>query len=134
MSSSIKILMILTSQATMGDEPRPTGVWFEELSTPYYAFSDAGAQVDIASITGGKIPIAPHSLQAEGKNPPSVERFLKDAAAMHKIEVSMKISGLATEGYSAVFLPGGHGTMWDLPRSTELASLLSTARPGWSTS
>ncbi|BEU98791.1 type 1 glutamine amidotransferase domain-containing protein (plasmid) [Acidovorax sp. DW039] len=127
MSTTIKILMILTSQATMGDGPRPTGVWFEELSTPYYAFVDAGAQVDIASIAGGKIPIDPHSLAVEGKNSPSVERFLKDAAAIRKIEVSMKIDGLSTEGYSAVFLPGGHGTMWDLPRSAELASLLSTA-------
>ncbi len=127
MSTTIKILVILTSQATMGDDPRPTGVWFEELSTPYYAFVDAGAQVDIASIAGGEIPIDPHSLEAEGKNPPSVERFLKDASAMQKIEVSMKIDGQSTEGYSAVFLPGGHGTMWDLPKSTELASLLSTA-------
>lgn len=127
MSTPIKILMILTSQATMGDDPRPTGVWFEELATPYYAFVDAGAQVDIASIAGGKIPVDPHSLEAGGKNPPSVERFLKDAVAMRKIEVSMKIDGLSAEGYSAVFLPGGHGTMWDLPRSIGLASLLATA-------
>ena len=49
-ATTVKILMILTSQATMGDDPRPTGVWFEELSSPYYAFVDAGAQVDIASI------------------------------------------------------------------------------------
>ncbi|SEF63808.1 MULTISPECIES: type 1 glutamine amidotransferase domain-containing protein [Marinobacterium] len=127
MSTTNKILMILTSQATMGDDPRPTGVWFEELSTPYYAFIDAGAQVEIASIAGGKIPIDPHSLESEGKNPPSVERFLKDASAMQKIESSIKISDLSIADYSAVFLPGGHGTMWDLPKSTELASLLSTA-------
>lgn len=67
MSTTLKILVVLTSQATMGDDPRPTGVWFEELSTPYYAFVDAGAQVDIASIAGGKIPIDPHSLDADGK-------------------------------------------------------------------
>lgn len=127
MSTSLSILMILTSQATMGDDPRPTGVWFEELATPYYAFVDAGAQVDIASIAGGKIPIDPHSLAAESKNPPSVERFLKDAAAMQKIEDSIKIDGLSTAGYAAVFLPGGHGTMWDLPGSARLADLLSAA-------
>jgi len=127
MSATLKILMILTSQATLGDNPRPTGVWFEELSTPYYAFVDAGAEVDIASIAGGKIPIDPHSLEAEGNNPPSVERFLKDPAAMRKIELSTRIDGLATAGYAAVFLPGGHGTMWDLPQSAQLAKLLSDA-------
>lgn len=127
MSTTIKILMILTSQATMGDDPRPTGVWFEELSTPYYSFVDAGAQVDIASIAGGKIPVDPHSLEAEGKNPPSVERFLKDKAAMAKLEGSFKIDNVTPEGYAAVFLPGGHGTMWDMPKSTRLAELLFTA-------
>ncbi|WP_439839420.1 type 1 glutamine amidotransferase domain-containing protein [Aeromonas caviae] len=125
--SGIKILLILTSQATMGDDPRPTGVWFEELSTPYYAFIDAGAEVDIASIAGSKIPVDPHSIAAEGQNPPSVERFLKDTAAMAKIEHSVKIDGINPSHYSAVFLPGGHGTMWDLPKSTKLADLLSTA-------
>lgn len=125
--TAIKILLVLTSQATMGDDPRPTGVWFEELSTPYYAFVDAGAEVDIASIAGGKIPVDPHSLEADGKNPPSVERFLKDKAAMAKLEGSYKIDGISPAGYSAVFLPGGHGTMWDLPKSDKLANLLSTA-------
>jgi putative intracellular protease/amidase len=52
-----------------GDDPRPTGVWFEELSTPYFAFIDAGAEVDIASTAGGKIPVDPNSLQPAGKNP-----------------------------------------------------------------
>ncbi len=127
MSTTLKILMILTSQATMGDDPRPTGVWFEELSTPYYAFVDAGAQVDIASVTGGKVPVDPHSLEADGKNPPSVARFLKDKAAMAKLEGSFKIDNVTPEGYSAVFLPGGHGTMWDLPQSAKLAELLSAA-------
>lgn len=127
MSTTLKILVVLTSQATMGDDPRPTGVWFEELSTPYYAFVDAGAQVDIASIAGGKIPIDPHSLDADGKNAPSVERFLRDKAAMAKLTGSFKIDRVTFKGYSAVFLPGGHGTMWDLPMSTKLTDLLSTA-------
>ncbi len=126
-STPIKILLILTSQSTMGDDSRPTGVWFEELSTPYYAFIDAGAQVDIASIKGGKIPFDPHSIEPEGKNPASVERFLKDAAAMALIEDSRKIDDVNPSSYSAVFLPGGHGTMWDLATSDRLADLMSAA-------
>jgi len=127
MSATLKILMILTSTATMGDDARPTGVWFEELSTPYYAFVDAGAEVEIASIQGGPVPIDPHSIRASG-NPPSVSRFLADEAAMRKLAASAKIDGrFAVDGYSAVFLPGGHGTMWDLPASTDLAGLLSRA-------
>ncbi|HEX6735924.1 MAG TPA: type 1 glutamine amidotransferase domain-containing protein [Azonexus sp.] len=125
--NSLKILMILTSQATMGAGGAPTGVWFEELATPYYAFVDAGAKVEIASIAGGRIPIDPNSRQAAGTNPASVERFLQDPAAMAKIEQARPVEGIDTAGYAAVFLPGGHGTMWDLPDSAALAALLATA-------
>lgn len=127
MTGTIKILIILTSHAIMGDTGRPTGVWFEELAAPYYQFIDSGAEVDIASIDGGKVPIDPHSMKAAGENPASVERFLNDGMAMEKIRASAKITDVAIDGYAAVFLPGGHGTMWDLPNSHALADVLSKA-------
>lgn len=127
MLETLKILIILTSQATMGAGGAPTGVWLEELSTPYYAFIDAGIDVEIASIAGGKIPVDPHSLQAAGKNPASVERFLNDPKAMHQFEHSKKIEGTDVRRYAAVFLPGGHGTMWDMPDNATLAKLIGEA-------
>ena len=127
MNSTIKILMILTSQSTMGVGGAPTGVWFEELSAPYYAFIDAGVEVEIASVAGGRIPIDPHSLKTAGSNPASVERFLNDAEAMRRMEHSKPLAVLDAAAYSAVFLPGGHGTMWDLPHNATLAGLLNSA-------
>ena len=127
MLETIKILIILTSQATMGVGGAPTGVWLEELSTPYYAFVDAGMDVEIASIAGGKIPVDPHSLQTAGKNPASVERFLKDPKAMQQFEHSRKIEAIDVSPYAAVFLPGGHGTMWDMPDNATLARLVGHA-------
>jgi putative intracellular protease/amidase len=62
MSRTTKVLIIATSHASIGDTGQPTGIWFEELSTPYYVFRDAGAEVDITSVDGGKIPFDPHSL------------------------------------------------------------------------
>lgn len=127
MSATLKILIILTSHAVIGDTGKPTGVWFEELTTPYYAFVDAGAQVGIASIEGGKVPIDPGSIGTEGDNPASVNRFLKDKAAMALIAASKPVAAVNAADYDAVFLPGGHGTMFDLPESRELALLLSDA-------
>lgn len=127
MTPTIKILMILTSHATMGDAGKPTGAWFEEVATPYYAFVDAGAQVDVASIQGGRVPIDPRSVKPRGENEVSVDRFLGDATASRKIEYSMKIENVSAAGYDVVFLPGGHGTMWDLPNSTALARVVSQA-------
>ena len=43
------ILFIVTSHAAMGSTGEQTGVWFEELATPY-AFVDAGYEVQITSV------------------------------------------------------------------------------------
>lgn len=126
----MKVLIILTSHDRIGDSDRKTGIWFEELTTPYYAFLDAGAEVDIASVGGGNVPVDPHSIEEVGRNPASVDRFLADATAMVKIEASPAIGDVATDGYDAVFLPGGHGTMWDMPENATLAALLSDAWAG----
>ena len=80
-----KILFVVTSAATMGDGGEPTGLWFEELATPYYAFVDQGADVDIVSTAGGAVPIDPRSKKPKGENPASVDRFMEDTAASAKI-------------------------------------------------
>lgn len=61
----------------MGDDPRPTGVWFEPLETRYYAFVDAGGEVDIASIAGRRITADPRFFSSKAGTPRSVERFIK---------------------------------------------------------
>ncbi len=122
-----KILMVVTSHATMGESGRSTGVWFEELSTPYYVFKDAGLDVEIASIKGGPVPFDPHSIEAGEARPASVTRFMNDPEAMQKAQASMKLDAADASNYAAIFLPGGHGTMWDLPASATLAHLLSDA-------
>lgn len=125
--SGIKILMIVTSAFSMGDGGKPTGVWFEEVATPYYTFVDSGAEVTIASINGGETPIDPNSIKPAGENEASVDRFLADPVASKAIRTAIKLSSIDVSKYDAVFLPGGHGTMWDLPNSTALSSMLGAA-------
>jgi putative intracellular protease/amidase len=116
-----KILIISTSAATMGTSDKPTGLWLEELTTPYYAFVDAGADLTLASIAGGSIPIDPHSLKPAGENDASVERALKDATFQHLIAETPKFDTLDASGFDAIFLPGGHGTVFDYPQNAALA-------------
>jgi putative intracellular protease/amidase len=127
MTHPLKILMVLTSHAAIGDTGKPTGVWLEELTTPYYAFIDAGARVTVASIAGGPVPVDPGSLPADGERPASVSRYLDDTVAQAAVAASIPIQTLSADAYDAVFLPGGHGTMFDLPASTALTDLLSAA-------
>lgn len=126
--SQIKILFILTSASTMGVSDKPTGLWFEELATPYYAFLDTGASVTLASIDGGSAPIDPRSVKPKGENEDSVDRFLGDVAASGALAETLPLSAIDISEYDAVFLPGGHGTMWDLPESAKLATLVGK---GW---
>jgi putative intracellular protease/amidase len=119
------ILIVTTSHDRIGSTGKPTGVWLEELATPYYAFRDAGAEVTIASIKGGQVPVDPSS--TAGELPESVGRFLADPEAQRAVATTPAIDAVDVARYDAVFLPGGHGTVWDLPQSVALAEGLSAA-------
>jgi putative intracellular protease/amidase len=122
-----RILIVLTSHASLGDTGKDTGFHFEELAVPYWAFRDAGHSVDLASIAGGKPPHDPESLKDDPKkNPEAVTRFLADKDAAASLSRTLPIEAVKPAAYDAVFLPGGHGTMWDLPGNTALARVIGT--------
>ncbi|TQV82197.1 type 1 glutamine amidotransferase domain-containing protein [Denitrobaculum tricleocarpae] len=116
------ILIVLTSHTTMGDTNKPTGFYFEEMAAPYWAMVDAGHEVTIASIKGGAAVHDPSSLDPDPtKRPAPVERFIEDATAMARLADTPAITDIDPMDYDAIFLPGGHGTVWDLPDSAALA-------------
>ena len=45
------VVIVNTSAGAMGGNP--TGLWLSELADPYYALTEAGLEVTIASIAGG---------------------------------------------------------------------------------
>ncbi|KQM23978.1 MULTISPECIES: type 1 glutamine amidotransferase domain-containing protein [unclassified Sphingomonas] len=118
------ILMVITSADRMTPGTEPTGVWLEELTTPYYVFRDGGADVTLASIKGGAVPVDQRSVNADGENDASVERYLKDEALKAAVADTPVFTDIDPNGYDALFLPGGHGTMFDYPGSAELAQLV----------
>lgn len=103
------ILIVVTSHGQI-DKEHPTGLWLEEFSVPYQAFIDAGYKVTVASPKGGKAPVDPRSLAEETK-PENAD------AAMKLLENTVALSDVNLDQYDAVFFPGGHGTMFDLPDS-----------------
>ncbi len=122
-----QILIIVTSCQQMGDHGKPTGVWAEELSIPYYKFIDAGYKVDIASPRGGPVGFDPASIKAEGGNAAETERLLQDPSVQNQLQQSLPLAGVRAADYAAVFLPGGHGTMWDLPEDKEVKRVIEEA-------
>ena len=123
------ILIIVTSHAKMTDpraaDPRAatkaTGLWLEELAIPYRLFAAAGADVTIASPLGGEAPIDPGSRDSAD---PEVKAFLADPVAQAKVQHTARLADVRGR-FDAVFVAGGHGTMWDLPTSPDVAERLS---------
>ena len=81
-----KALIVTTSQATLDTVDaegntvktgKATGVYASEMTEPYYAFVEAGMDVDLASIKGGNIPIEKLSLMPLVRTKTD-SRFLKD--------------------------------------------------------
>ncbi len=44
---------------------------------------------------------------------------------MEAIKNSVSVEEIDSSEYDAIFLPGGHGTMWDLPNNQKLSQIIS---------
>ncbi len=102
-----RILIIVTGHDHINAD-KPTGLWFEEFAIPFSIFREQGYLLTVVTPEGGRAPIDPRSLPAEA------ERGTY-AAAFEALENTSAVSSVNIAEYDAVFLPGGHGTMFDLP-------------------
>lgn len=120
-----KVLIVLTSHNQMGNTGQKTGFWLEEFASPYYVFVDAGAEVTVASIKGGEPPMDPKSDLPDFQTD-STKRFMVDAEVKEKLKNTLPITSVNATDYDAIFLPGGHGTMWDFPTNETLTKLIES--------
>lgn len=131
-----RALIITTSQASLdkvdkatGDvikKGKATGVYASEFTEPYYTFLDAQMEVDIASISGGEIPIEKLSLRPIVRTEDD-NRFLKDPVLQEKVSNSIPIAKIIIDKYDLVFLSGGWGAAYDFAQSEKLSFLISQA-------
>lgn len=126
MKTAKTALLIVTSHARLGTSGQKTGFWLEELAAPYYELADAGFEVELASPLGGEPPVDPKSESSEAA---AVKRFSNDREAIAKLGATKRLADVRTD-YDVLFVVGGHGVMWDLAESEELASLLGRAHDG----
>lgn len=119
----MKVLMVMTSHARLGDTGNETGFWLEEFAAPYYVFKDAGADVTLASPKGGQPPLDPSS-NTEDAQTEATRRFKRDDSAQEDLATSQKLSELTADGFDAIFYPGGHGPLWDLAEDTDSKRLI----------
>jgi putative intracellular protease/amidase len=119
----MKILMVLTSHDQLGDTGKKTGFWLEELAAPYYVLKDAGAAITLASPKGGQPPLDPKSDLPENQTE-FTRRFRADKAIQAELVNTKKLSAVSADDFDALFYPGGHGPMWDMPDNATSIALI----------
>lgn len=112
------VLIVVTSHDHLNSE-HATGLWFEEFATPYRLFAAQGYEITVASTKGGKAPVDPDSMPA-ALTPEDREilDLLEHTLPLHEVDEELEV-------FDAVFFPGGHGTMFDLPDNADVARLLT---------
>ena len=111
-----KILMVTTNFVDINDEIK-TGVTIEEFAVPFLTFTATGYEIIVASPNGGKSPIDENSLSCS--NPmewDDAAKFLLDTSKLIDIDCSK---------FDALFIVGGHGTMFDLSNNETLNMIVS---------
>jgi putative intracellular protease/amidase len=121
----MKVLMVLTSHDQLGDTGRKTGFWLEELATPYYAFKDAGAQIVLASPSGGQPPLDPKSSEPAFQTD-DTRRFEADAQASAQLASTVRLDSVNAADFDTVFYPGGHGPLWDSAEDKDSIALIES--------
>jgi len=116
-----KVLIVSTSADKMGE--KETGAWSEEMTGPYYVYTDAGHEVTICSIAGGDIPIDAGSLSGDFKTENDTKMI---DAGSGPLKGTKKLSEMDTSAYDIVLFAGGHGTCVDFP-TDEVGAALSKA-------
>ena len=120
-----RALVVATNHGTL-DIGKPTGVFASELTVPYYAFLDAGMDVDVASPLGGVIPVDPLSLKPVVRTEAD-DRFLADDDLRLKVTASLAVGSVDIGAYDLVYLAGGWGAAFDFGFSEPLAAAITEA-------
>jgi len=115
-------LLVLTSNAVLGETGRSTGAYASEVAESWQVFASAGFRVEVASIRGGRPP-----LEAVDLADPAQRAFFADEAMAAAMAKTRPVHEVDPTAYEIVFTAGGHGAVWDLPYDEDLAALLRDA-------
>lgn len=129
-SKKKKVLLIAANPATSPTTGWPIGFWWAELTHPYWAFTEAGYDVEIRSPQGG-------ALQADGYSDPEDASgysaddilslgFKKSPKHAALLADTKSISGVNPADYDALFVTGGQSPMVTFRGNAALQALVAS--------
>ena len=101
------------SHTSRSNTSRSAGFYYDEMAAPYWTIRDLGWNVTLASMTGEPGLPDPKTLVEPDKRPPNVAQFTDDTLAMDALQPTSRAGEIQGSDYDCVFLPSGHGAMWD---------------------
>lgn len=117
--SAKKVLMVVSGYGQQQGEVAP-GYEFDEFTKAYGVFKENGISVDIASPKGGKVEADKYDA-----NKPFNAKVLADKAIMAKLANTLATPELDAKDYDGIFIVGGKGAMFDLPKDKALQTIIA---------
>lgn len=112
-----KVLIVTTNYSgESGSGLENTGVCLEEFAVSYLVFRDTGYEIAVASPKGGLSPVDEGSMSCS--NPMEWDECIRI------LRNTTKLSEVEYKHYDALFLPGGHGPMFDLAKDLLLKEIV----------
>ena len=112
-----KVLMIVSGYGQGEEQP---GYEFDEFAKAYLVFKDNGLLVDVASPKGGNVEADEYD-----PNKSFNAKVLIDKGIMAKLNNTLKTSAVDAKSYDGVFVVGGKGAMFDLPKDVALQNIIA---------
>lgn len=122
-----KILFVLTNHRRLGAagdrQAEETGFHLSETAHPWQLLGAAGFHIDLASPAGGRVSMDPSSADLQDA---VNSAFLANEKVRAQLADTPALTNLEILDYVALYFPGGHGTMWDLPHSPAVHGAVRT--------
>jgi putative intracellular protease/amidase len=125
-----KVLLIAGNPSTSTVTGWPVGFWWAELTHPYWAFSEAGYEVEIRSPKGGALQADSYSdpEDASGYSADDILSlgFKKSAKHLALVQDTKSLDDVHVANYDAVFVTGGQSPMFTFRGNTKLQQLIAS--------
>jgi len=126
-----KILMIAANPTTSPITGWPVGFWFAELTHPFWTFTEAGYDIEIASPSGGDVV-------PDGMSDPEDESgysahdlislgFKKSEQHFSRLKGTKSIAQVNPADYDAIFIAGGASPMVTMIDDEKLHAFVASA-------
>ncbi len=114
-----KVLLVVSSEGRDGGKTRP-GFEMDEFAQAYLVLRANGLVVEVASPAGGAV-----EADRFNKDEDHIKTMLADDEAQKLLRATRRTQDVRVGEHQAIFIIGGKGAMFDLPKDAALQTLLA---------